>query len=424
MLRVSGASESGEYLPYFFLSYARTPRNDPNGPNPDIWVQRLYNDLSNEILQHTSLPHGVQPGFMDVDLQAGVEWERRLATELAMCRVFVPLYSRRYFHSVQCGKEWAAFDLRRRRHANGRRDLPEVIVPAYWVPVPEYEMPVMAKTIQFTDPALGPHYVRRGLYEMMKIGRFRDHYKSAVFALARRIIEVAEGVRLPAGEPADYASIRSAFTRDPERRFQVTIVAATKESLRGGRVEDYYGSEVVDWNPYHPHSFRPLTDVVTNIIRELDFEPKIGPFEDHYQALVSNRTPACPGLVLLDPWALTDRRNRELLRELDQANNPWIGVIIPWNGTDGQISERSADLRETLQAVLPFKIAQARLEARRAMQGLPTAEEFESTLRPLLQRLASSYLRNAQAFPPKTPGSARPRLWGPQDDRPEQEGMP
>jgi hypothetical protein len=43
----------------------------------------------------------------------GHEWPWRLSNALATCSVFVPLYSRRYFKSEHCGKEWFAFH----RHA-------------------------------------------------------------------------------------------------------------------------------------------------------------------------------------------------------------------------------------------------------------------------------------------------------------------
>jgi len=418
---VSSASGSEGYSPYFFLSYARTPWNDPGGPNPDYWARRFYRELCNEILQHTSLPHGFRPGFMDVDLEAGVEWDQRLARELATCRVFVPLYSRRYFQSVQCGKEWAAFDLRRRSYMNGRNDLLEVIVPAYWVPVPDYEIPDIAKPIQYTHPDLGPYYQEHGLYAMMKIRRFRDHYKMAVYALARRIIDVAERVRLPHGEPVDYSAIKSAFTRDPERRFQITVVAGTVDTLPQGRAADCYGPTVMDWNPYHPESSRPLVEFAAEIVRELDFEPEIGSWTDHRQELAENRAPSCPGLVLLDPWALLDARYEELLYGLNWANNPWIGVIVPWSRTDPQIAERATVLRERLREVLPSKIAHARPSVRRAVDGVPTIGDFEMALRPLLQTLANSYLRNVQAVPPHTPGNGFRRLWG-KDDPPKREG--
>jgi len=420
---VASTSGAGEHLPYFFLSYARTPHNEPGGKNPNIWVEKLYRELCHEVLQHTSLPQGAPPGFMDMDMRTGVEWDRRLAKELATCRVFVPLYSRRYFHSEQCGKEWAAFDLRRRNHMDGVRGLPEVIVPAYWVPVPEYELPDMAKSIQFSHPAFGPHYVDRGLYGLMKIKRFRDHYKSAVDALAQRIIEVAESVRLPVREPCDYTAITSAFSRDPGSRFHITVMAGTKTSGAAGRDDRYYGAAPRDWNPYHPHGARPLADIAADIVRDLGFEPEIGTFADHRDELVGTEPPSCPGLVLVDPWGLTEPHYRDLLRELDRANKPWVGLVVPWNEADTQITENAENLREELRAVLPGKIAQGRLAMRKAMSGIPTIDEFEATLRPVVQTVRSSYLRNARVFPPQISGNDRPRLWSPrQDDLPDQKG--
>jgi hypothetical protein len=232
---VGTTSGAGEYSPYFFLSYARTPHND-QGKNLNIWVERFYHDLCDEILQQTRLPHGVAPGFMDVDIRTGVEWDRRLARELASCRVFVPLYSRWYFRSVQCGKEWAAFELRRQRYME-RHSPPEVIVPARWLPVPQDALPDSITSIQFTHADLRAQYLAQGLYGLMKLRQYRDHYLRAVQALAVRIIEVAEGIRLPAGEPCDYGAIRSAFTGDPERRFQITVVAATRDTLPARHAE-------------------------------------------------------------------------------------------------------------------------------------------------------------------------------------------
>ncbi|GII54612.1 hypothetical protein Pth03_30010 [Planotetraspora thailandica] len=417
------ASGSEEHLPYFFLSYAHTPRHKPEDKNPDMWVEKLYHELCREVLQHTSLPSGARPGFMDIEIPPGAEWDRRLAEELATCRVFVPLYSRRYFRSEQCGKEWAAFDLRRRNNVEGRQGLPEVIVPAFWIPVPDYELPDMVKSIQFTHPDLGTHYVERGFYGMMKIKRFRDHYKSAVDALAHRIIEVAEGVRLPASEPCDYAAIKSAFNRDEQRKFQITIVAHTAESRPVYRHDRYYGGSPLDWNPYLPSSDRSIAETASEIVRELGFEPDVGTFADHRDELINVASPSCPGLVLVDPWVATDQHHRQLLRELDQANKPWVGLVIPWNETDVQLADAATDLRDELRTTLPRKIAQGRLASRKAVHGIHTLGEFETSLRPVVQELGSAYLRHVQTFPPEMSGTEHPSKPSIQDDQQGQRGM-
>ena len=95
--------------PYFFLSYARTPRLDEHDPtDPDIWVYKLYEDICKNILSMTAARPG-SVGFMDRLNRSGAQWPRGLAGALATCRVFVPLYSPRYFESKNCGKEWFAF---------------------------------------------------------------------------------------------------------------------------------------------------------------------------------------------------------------------------------------------------------------------------------------------------------------------------
>lgn len=418
---MDGTSGDGEHAPYFFLSYARTPSNGDR--DPGILMKRFYDDLCHEVFERTFLPHDARAGFMDADLKVGVEWERRLARELATCRVFVPMYNRRYFHSVQCGKEWAAFDLRRQRHREEKGEVPEVIIPALWLPVPDGELPEMAKSIQFThdDDDLRGHYLDKGLCELIRLRQHRDRYLRAVKALANRIIQVAEGVKLAAMDPpCDYKTIRSAFPGDPGRKFTITVVAGTSGKLRSDRSAQYYGDTAVDWNPYHPQADRPIAQIAADIVREMDFDPVIGSWHDQSEQLLSSRSPSSPGLVLLDPWAVADPRFERLLRELDQAHNPWIGVVVPWSRTDAQIAEQGVALREHLHTLLPTKIAQGRPATRRAALGLASLEEFKSALRPVVQALGSAYLRKAQTYPPQVTGTERPRLWS---DPPEQGGM-
>ena len=95
-----GAGDAG---PFFFLSYAHSPKGEPGGQDPDLWIAQLYDALCDHIGQLTDLPPGSKPGFMDRELQQGQEWPWRLSNALATCRVFVPLYSKRYFKSEHCG---------------------------------------------------------------------------------------------------------------------------------------------------------------------------------------------------------------------------------------------------------------------------------------------------------------------------------
>ena len=136
-------------MPYFFLSYARTPKRDPTDKeDPDRWVYKLYQDLRAAILQMTSaLPE--EAGFMDRENRLGVEWPPELTKALATCRVFVPLYSRRYFESDNCGKEWSAFARREVNHNARGRPAVNAIVPALWTNLGQAALPDVAQSIQY-----------------------------------------------------------------------------------------------------------------------------------------------------------------------------------------------------------------------------------------------------------------------------------
>jgi hypothetical protein len=147
-----GGERTGD-VPYFFLSYARTPRTDQNpSVDPNLWVHKLYADLSAEVLELVNSPIA---GFMDREIRVGMPWSRQLMTALATCKVFVPLYSPRYFDSENCGKEWYVFSRRVLDQKARKPETEMAIVPALWVPVDERTLPGVAREIQFNHHELG-----------------------------------------------------------------------------------------------------------------------------------------------------------------------------------------------------------------------------------------------------------------------------
>ena len=119
---------------------------------------------------------------------------------LATCRVFVPLYSRRYFQSEHCGKEWAAFRDRARNGSAQASGHVEAILPALWRPVPHQALPEAASEIHFNPGEIGQIYAEYGFYGIMKLTRFSEEYEWVVYDLAERILRVAE--RAPDPGPA------------------------------------------------------------------------------------------------------------------------------------------------------------------------------------------------------------------------------
>jgi hypothetical protein len=148
---------------------------------------------------------------MDRELRSGYEWPWRLSRNLATCRVFVPLYSRRYFQSVHCGKEWSAFRSRARNGAAQGSSHAETIIPVLWSPVRPDQFPLAAKSIHFEPRDFGETYAEFGFYGIMKVKRFRDDYDWTVLNLARRIVDAAERTEVPPGPTIDYDAMPNAF---------------------------------------------------------------------------------------------------------------------------------------------------------------------------------------------------------------------
>jgi FxsC-like protein len=409
-------SASPDSAPYFFLSYAHTPRQEGYPGDPDIWVANLFQDLCSHIMQLTNLPPGAMPGFMDRELRAGSDWPVRLAQALATCQVFVPLYSRRYFDSEHCGKEWFAFSRRALNHA-ARAGPAEAIIPALWVPVAPAMLPEAAKSIQFDHSQLGDRYSTHGFYGIIKLSRYRGEYEEAVYELARRIVQVAQNTGINPEPAAEYGSLESAFgsadqPKPGERRMRITIVAPDVLDRPDGRGEYHYGRTARNWNPYRPESVRSLADHAADLVRNLGYLPDIGDLEEHLDALLGSEQTCGPGVLLVDAWATMQPEHRDRLRQLDGLSRPWIQVVIPWNRKDPEMVKSESKLRKSLVIALKEKLAAGRVDCRIAVNGVPSLEEF-SVILPMVVRVAARhYLAHAHAYPPPGPAIERPRLIG------------
>jgi FxsC-like protein len=418
-------SASPDNAPYFFLSYAHTPRQEGYPGDPDIWVANLFQDLCSHIMQLTNLPPGAMPGFMDRELRTGSDWPTRLAQALATCRVFVPLYSRRYFDSEHCGKEWFAFSRRALNHV-ARAGPAEAIVPALWVPVAPAQLPEAVKSIQFDHSQLGERYSTHGFYGIIKLSRYRGEYEEAVYELARRIVQVAQATHIDPEPPVRYDSLESAFgsadhPQPGKRRMRITIVAPEASALPDGRTDYHYGRTARDWNPYRPESVRSLADHAADLVRSLGYEPDVGDLEEHLDALLGAGRVGGPGVLLVDGWATLQEKCRERLRLIDGRGEAWVQVVLPWNREDRESIVAEPALRESLEGALREKLMAGRTDCRIAVSGVPSLGEFSMVLPMVVGVAAKQFLRNAQAYPPEGPVIQKPRLIGPVADPPNPE---
>ncbi|MCM1966840.1 MULTISPECIES: TIR-like protein FxsC [unclassified Streptomyces] len=408
--------------PYFFLSYAHTPRFGAGGPDPDMWVERLFRDLCSHVMALTNLPAGAEAGFMDREIRSGEGWSERLGAALATCRVFVPLFSPRYFASEMCGKEWFAFAQRTIHHVALSNQPAEAIVPALWVPVPPSQLPLPAERLQFNHNTFGERYVTDGLYGLIKLRGYAEQYESAVYELAKRIVRVAETVRLDPIRPLDYRLVPSAFgspngtPSSTARTLHVTVAAASRHDLPEGRSPEYYGDSALDWNPYHPVSQRPIAYVAEDLVRNLNYQTSVGSFDDEAGHFDSKQPPTRPEILIVDRWAVEDEQRRQRLAAFDQESRPWINVVVPWNRYDHQSRAKESELSHRLEDTMPVKMSQGRAACRAAANGVANMETLGQILPQVVEAAAQQFLRHAQVYPPAgspAAGTERPRLLGP-----------
>ncbi|MFE4973441.1 TIR-like protein FxsC [Kitasatospora sp. NPDC056651] len=404
--------DEDEARPYFFLSYAHTPKAGARGASdPNHWVRQLYRDLCEAVLQLTTVPDGVAVGFMDESMHQGELWAERLSGELATCRVFVPLYSPRYFNSVPCGQEWHAFTRRPVYPANLDYERTSGIVPVLWAPMSRYRLPDVASELQFNHTSFGPEYATEGLYALMKLSYFRAAYELAVHRLAARIVQVAEETVIPVGRRRlEFNTLPSAFNvTAPTKQLRISVLAYHQGELPDDRSPDYYGERRVDWHPYRP-SGSPIAQHAVRLARQLGFQPTVHEFDDEVESIIGGHAEA-PGLLLLDRWALRDPRRRELVRRFDRSDSAWVSILEPFNGDDPECVERADELGELSDEALRITRRASRPSFLGATgpTGLNTLEDFDDAL-PRAAMKAKYAFEGRTRAEPEEPPVPRPSL--------------
>jgi FxsC-like protein len=407
--------------PYFFLSYARTPKRDPTDrSDPDRWVYKLYKDLCDEILQMTDAQPG-EAGFMDRDNKLGSEWSPDLMSALKACRVFLPLYSRRYFESDNCGREWFAFARREVIHRAEDGEGTSAVVPGLWTRLDRDRIPEVAKSFQYDHADLGARYCAEGFYGIMKLRNYGADYRRAVHRLAERIIEIGDRSAAHADddvqdmERKDFESLPSAFgpasaRRTTDGQLQISVLAHDTSTLPPGRASDYYGQSPHTWSPYRPAYARPLANYAVELAKKcLDCEPRLEVFANDTPAhTMSGLTP--PGLCLVDAWVALSDSYLDRLRTLNQVTEPWVSILVPWNSQDEGMSAAANELRQRLHQHLPRKLDGVPRRCRMAADGIPTMQDFSQLLPEMTMIMLKRFRKSAPARPPEGPTLGRPRL--------------
>jgi len=413
-------------FPLLFLSYAHTPQEDSTDWQPDYWVRRFHNDLSQTIAKTVGVPNHSDQFFMDQNIKVGTLWADELVQKLATCSVFVPLYTARYFTRPDCGREWSIIRLRQDMHVSASNRCPNIVIPVLWRPIKPEELPLWARNIQYTHESLGSVYHSMGLESLLRLRDYQDAYRRAVAALAMRIIEVAYGQdRLrPLLELPRFQTLPDAFaaagnpigTNAPVR---IAVAALDKHStMTPGRSTVWYGETPEDWCPYRDGPGPEETPVAWRaaaVAERRDFTARVSVLSMRSEELNSHATPTAPTLVLIDAWTTLDERWRRLLRQLDVViqKKPWIRIILPWNKADLETSANSGALRTGIEESLGRSLSTDRITSRRADPGPSDSAAFGPAVGEAIRLIQAEFMKHAEKHLPSGPYPSKPRLRGP-----------
>lgn len=371
-----------------FLSYARS--------DADAYFKRFRQELAEAVRVRVS---GTleDAAFVDRDdIKPGEEWSVALVNALQYSRVLVPVYSRSFFDSDFCGKEWAVF--RQRQDAAleaGAVRRPPVIQPVLWVgwdDLPE-PLPQVASDIQLEHASFGDEYAQLGLRRMMMLSRHRSARRDIIEGIADLIVDVARVDALPPLSVApSLANVQSAFIAAPApagaapagpaagagavgvapdadavresssgpRYVQFIFVAGRRDQLAPLRKEvGCYGERSgEEWKPYHPEVACAVADLALEVAGT--------------ERLYTRPLPLAPDLInrleeaerrdnlvaiIVDTWTLRLAEYHEFMREYDRRSFLNCVVLVPWNPADTETKDSRTVLEDAMRASFPTRTA-------------------------------------------------------------------
>lgn len=181
-----------------FISHAE------DHPELDDFVEELGNQVSVAL----GIPRKDAVFYDRERLASGDPWPAKLVEALQTSSAFVPIYSRAFFNSPWCGREWTFF----RRRCDGlpqpAPDAPRV-VPVLWsrkedLPVP---LPANLNDLQYSGGKYREEYEQDGLYFMMKLPKDSETQRLHIIReIANRVTAACrspEPPRLPGQYRAD-----------------------------------------------------------------------------------------------------------------------------------------------------------------------------------------------------------------------------
>lgn len=416
---------------WFFLSYAR---RDAVG-NP--YLKRFHDQLATEVGRVAGLPSSVGAediGFLDVEgIEPGHQWPDTLARALQGSRTMLCLYSRAYFSSEYCGREVQVFRDRLAAHAAAHPadPVPPLMIPVLWSrPEPTAVPPALAST-QHSHESFGAVYAREGLYQLMSLSKYRDHYRELLVSLAETIVRAADAQ--PLAELPDLPHlehVKSAFSSStgttggarghgtgavgPGTARFVFVAARRGELDVLGAPEDVYGPEGGrDWCPYAPTEPTPVGVVSQRVAALENVFYETLPLADRLldQLREAERTNTIV-VIVVDPWSIRSETYQRYMLHYDEASFVNCGVLIPWPRGD----DEPAGVRDALDAAVRQTFSRAFiLNGSYIRSSIHSVDDLQKELIAVLSEVRRRMVQRAQVFLPRQmgPEMSLPTISGP-----------
>jgi FxsC-like protein len=392
---------------YFFLSYA--PDED------DIFVHRLFRDLSAEIARRIGAEPQQAVGYLDDS--GGNSWPADARAALGTSQTFIALCSSRYLASDRCGRYWGAFIDRIRKDDSDSGEAADALIPVVWA----------ADGVTddlFSEPGLDirPHRTPHGddLRIMMRLRSHRAAYLAFVASLAHRVVETAHAHRLrPAPLGLDLDAVANPFEQRRQgaaadtTKVYVVVAAGTRDQMRAIRNDlQFYGRQREDWAPYQPVAPQSLAARACGIVSNRRLESEVVPIESvperlrkglHRDILV----------LLVDAWATHVDDLDRALREIGKQDDEAVAVLMPASQEDRETSARRVELRGQVLKSFPSRSSWHDSLFR---IGVDSPDEFDADLSVAIaaaqRRAYRRGWRTQRADAPRS-GAGRPVLEGP-----------
>ena len=399
---IRGAADTSRL--YFFLSYAHSdPLAGSPEANPDKLVGEFFGDLVGAVRRHASRPAKIVPGFCDQETPVGSNWKEFTRQALGVAQVFVPLYSAAYIVKSWPGQEWACF--RRRLELAGVDDPGRRFVPILWTPLWQTRQPPGLQEALDLG-ASNPAYRENGLRALLKIGQYRGSYQAVVDSVAQRIVAVAEETPIEPSVVPDIDEMESPFAPQPLSVFVIETAVPTASSIAAERDPRGYGESGADWRPF-PRQELSLAEYAREVARRLDFRAEVSGIK-----AVSDPAARRPGIILIDPWFISEESGRMALESAVEDLPRWVLPLVVLDQPEDASTQKLADqVREILNAVGAVPTH----SSLRAVKGVSSLDNFVSIVPVLVAEAERQYLRYSSGRyrsgrVPSPPSSTRPSL--------------